>query len=99
MTTFPAKPIHRRARAWSRVGRAALALAVLLLALAGDRRAATRAGVRLDLPPLMLWAWDRDDDLRFLDTSTTGVAALAATVTLRGDGVALTPRHNPLALP
>jgi hypothetical protein len=99
MTTFSAKPIHRRARAWSRGGRAALALAVLLLALAGDRMPATRAGIRLDLPPLMLWAWDRDDDLRFVDTRTTGVAALAATLTLRGEGVALAPRHNPLALP
>jgi len=54
--------------------RAALTLAVLLLALAGDRMMATRAGIPLDLPPLMLWAWDRDDDLRFVDTSTTGVA-------------------------
>ena len=98
MTTFPAESIHVDAR-WSRWACAALALAVLLLALAGDRMAATRAGVRIDLPALMLWAWDRDDDLRFVDTSTTGVAALAATVTLRGDGVALTPRHNPLALP
>jgi hypothetical protein len=100
MTTFPAGSIHIDAR-WSRWACAALAaaLAVLLLALAGDRGAPTHVRVRFDLPPLMLWAWDRDDDLRFVDTSTTGVAALAATMTLRGDAVALTPRHNPLALP
>jgi hypothetical protein len=72
---------------------------LLLLGLAGDRMASTRTSSRLDLPPLMLWAWDRDDDLRFLDTSDTGVAFLAATLTLRGEGVVLTPRHNPLALP
>jgi hypothetical protein len=59
----------------------------------------SRHGERIDLPPLVLWAWDRDDDLRFLDTRDTGVAFLAATLTLRGDGVVLTPRHNPLALP
>jgi len=99
MTTFPAESIHFNARPWSRRARAALTLAVLLLALAGDRMMATRAGIPLDLPPLMLWAWDRDDDLRFVDTSTTGVAYLAATLTLRGEGVVLTPRRNPLALP
>ena len=47
----------------------------------------------------MLWAWDRDDDLRFLHLRDTGVAYLAATVTLRGDGVELVARHNALALP
>jgi hypothetical protein len=78
---------------------AAAALAAMLLALGGDRMTFGRAGTRLDLPPLVLWAWDRDDDLRFLDVSDTGVAYLAATLTLRGDGVVLTPRRNPLALP
>jgi hypothetical protein len=79
---------------------AALALTVLLpFALAGDRITPARAGTRIDLPPLMLWAWDRDDDLRFLDDRDAGVAFLAATLTLRGEGVMLTPRHNPLALP
>jgi hypothetical protein len=77
----------------------AAAVALLLLAPAGDRMSSARTGMALDLPPLVLWAWDRDDDLRFLDTRDTGVAFLAATLTLRGEGVALTPRHNPLALP
>jgi hypothetical protein len=76
------------------------ALTVLLLfGLAGDRIPPARAGARVQLPPLMLWAWDRDDDLRFLDISDTGVAFLAATLTLRGEAVALAPRHNPLTLP
>jgi hypothetical protein len=77
---------------------AAPAAMLLLLALAGDRMTSGRAGIRVDLPPLVLWAWDRDDDLRFLDISDTGVAFLAATLTLRGEGVVLSPRHNPLAL-
>src|SRR6516165_7814480 len=71
----------------------------LLLVLTGDRLRPARATAQLDLPPLMLWAWDRDDDLRFLDTRDTGVAYLAATLTLRGEEVVLAPRHNPLALP
>jgi hypothetical protein len=78
---------------------AAGAALVLVFGLAGDRLTPTRASTRLDLPPLVLWAWDRDDDLRFLDPRDTGVAFLAATLTLRGEGVVLTPRHNPLTLP
>ena len=73
--------------------RAAVVLPLLLLcALAGDRMTPARANHRIDLPQLMLWAWDRDDDLRFLDTSDTGVAFLAATLTLRGDGFHVDPR-------
>jgi hypothetical protein len=88
------------AAAGALIARAAAPAAILLLlALAGDHLTSIPAGVRLDLPPLVLWAWDRDDDLRFLDISDTGVAFLAATLTLRGAGVVLSPRHNPLALP
>ncbi len=75
------------------------ALLLLSLGLAGDRMTSARAGVGLDLPQLMLWAWDRDDDLRFIDPADTGVAYLAATLTLRGEDVVLTARHNPLTLP
>jgi hypothetical protein len=70
-----------------------------LLALPGDRTMSAGAGIRLDLPPLMLWSWDHSEDLRFLDSRDTGVAFLAATLTLRGESVDLAPRHNPLALP
>ena len=84
---------------WNQVGTALLLALPLLLVLTGDRLRPARATAQLDLPPLMLWAWDRDDDMRFLDTRDTGVAYLAATLTLRGEEVALAPRHNPLALP
>jgi hypothetical protein len=85
-------------RLFAGAGGTALVLAFLFLPeLVSDRTTLTRA--RIDLPPLVLWAWDRDDDLRFLDVGDTGVAFLAATLTLRGDGVGLTPRHNPLKLP
>jgi hypothetical protein len=52
-----------------------------------------------DMPALVLWAWDRDDDLSFIDSRDTAVAYLAATVILRGETVFLTPRHHPLAPP
>jgi hypothetical protein len=54
---------------------------------------------RLGLPALMLWSWDRADDLRFIDPADTGVAYLAGSIRLAADGIALTPRHNPLLLP
>jgi hypothetical protein len=77
----------------------AIALLLLSLGLAGDRMMSARAGIGLDLPQLMLWAWDRDDDLRFIDAGDTGVAYLAATLTLRGEDVVLAARHNSLTLP
>jgi len=79
----------------------ALALAAILVLIApwGTGTASARDRTQLDLPPLMLWAWDRSDDLRFLDTRDTGIAFLAATVTLRGDGTVLAPRHNPVMMP
>jgi hypothetical protein len=47
------------------------------------------------LPALMLWAWERPEDLRGLDDSI-GVAFLSQTITLTGDRVALQPRRQPL---
>jgi len=71
---------------------AALLLTLPLLALAGDRLPSARTTGHIDLRPLVLWAWDRDDDLRFLDLRDTGIAHLAATLTLRGDAVDLAAR-------
>jgi hypothetical protein len=55
---------------------------------------------RISAPGLVLWAWERPEDLRFIDPSTTGVAYLAATATIRQDGaVAFHFRQQPLATP
>ena len=51
------------------------------------------------LPPVMLWAWESPEDLRFLDPQKTGVAFLAKTITLRSDKVVVRPRLQPLKLP
>ena len=50
------------------------------------------------LPPVMLWAWERPEDLTFIDPQKTGVAFLAKTITLRGDKVVVRPRLQPLKL-
>ncbi len=50
------------------------------------------------LPPLILWAWERPENLDFIDPHKVGVAFLAKTVSLRGDRVLTKPRLQPLKL-
>jgi hypothetical protein len=55
---------------------------------------------RIPAPGLVLWAWERPEDLRFIDPKTTGVAYLAATAAIRPDGaVRFHFRQQPLATP
>jgi hypothetical protein len=51
------------------------------------------------LPDLVLWAWERPEDLRFLDPDAAAVAVLAGTLTLTGPEVDVTPRRQPLLVP
>jgi hypothetical protein len=56
--------------------------------------------VRLErLPPVMLWAWERREELSFIDPNKEGVAVLAGTVFLSGDEVVVRPRFQPLLVP
>ncbi|HEX4195346.1 MAG TPA: hypothetical protein VHY80_19725 [Stellaceae bacterium] len=73
-------------------------IAALLIAL-GPSSAPVPQADRLGLPALMLWSWDRVDDLRFIDPADTGVAYLAGAIRLSTDGIAVVPRRNPLLLP
>ena len=50
-------------------------------------------------PGLILWAWERPEDLTFIDPQKTGVAYLAKTVFLRGPSVLVKRRMQPLSLP
>jgi hypothetical protein len=50
-------------------------------------------------PRRILWAWERPEDLRFLDPSRTGAAYLASTVWLERDRVRVEPRRQPLRVP
>jgi hypothetical protein len=53
-----------------------------------------------DLPNVVLWAWERPEDLRFIDPQRTGVAFLAATVSISSNGsVCFQPRMQGLELP
>jgi hypothetical protein len=69
------------------------ALAALLLA-------PVPAAAGMDgVPGLVLWAWERPEDLRFIDPDTTAVAALNGTLFLDGGRVLWRPRLQPLRLP
>lgn len=48
------------------------------------------------MPPKILWAWERPEDLRFLDAKAFGVAFLAQTIFLEGDNVIPKRRQQPL---
>ena len=54
---------------------------------------------RLDenhFPRLVLWAWERPEDLKALDANRFAVAFLAQTLILKADDVIFSPRHQPL---
>jgi len=51
------------------------------------------------LPRLVLWAWERPEDLRFINPQNTAVAFLADTIHLRGDTVVARPRLQSLRVP
>jgi hypothetical protein len=53
----------------------------------------------LGFPKIMLWAWERPEDLSFIDPDQVGVAFLAGTLYLRGDDVLIRPRFQPLSVP
>ncbi len=69
-----------------------LVLAILL------RFGCSTPTVRQELPTKILWAWERPEDLRFIDTKVFGVAFLAQTLTLRSGEVVYQPRRQPLQL-
>ncbi|CAN5447450.1 hypothetical protein BH10ACI1_BH10ACI1_13620 [soil metagenome] len=51
-----------------------------------------------EMPPKILWAWERPEDLRFIDTDEFGVAFLAQVLTLQNDEINYNPRRQPLEL-
>jgi len=48
------------------------------------------------MPQKIIWAWERPEDLRFLDAKEYGVAFLAQTIFLEKDSVILRQRRQPL---
>jgi hypothetical protein len=51
-----------------------------------------------EMPPKILWAWERAEDLRFVDTDQFGVAFLAQTLFLQNEEIIYKPRRQPLEI-
>jgi hypothetical protein len=78
------------------VGLRTWGLVLAAIAFAGCRPAIQDT---TELPMTLLWAWERPEDLRFVDPAEVGIAFLAATLVLAGDDVEITPRMQPLRTP
>jgi hypothetical protein len=79
-----------------------LLLTVFLIAVVSHSCKQTTTRNRIDenhFPRIVLWAWERPEDLTFLDPQRFGVAFLAQTLTLKDGEVVYSPRHQPLKLP
>jgi Protein of unknown function (DUF3142) len=79
-----------------------LLLLVFVLAVVSHSCTQPSTRNRIDenhFPRIILWAWERPEDLEFLDPQLFGVAFLAQTLTLRDGEVVYSPRHQPLKLP
>lgn len=51
-----------------------------------------------EMPQKILWAWERPEDLRFIDTKEIGVAFLAQTLFLQSEEIIYKPRRQPLEI-
>ena len=69
---------------------------VLLATLPACRKQSRNRLDEAQFPQMILWAWERPEDLRALDAKRFAVAFLAQTLTLKGDEVIQSPRHQPL---
>lgn len=82
----------------------ALLLAASLSAVAfrlhaNDAVRDSKPNVEASKPAVIIWAWERPENLSFIDRQETGVAYLAKTVFLRGPQVIAKPRLQPLSIP
>lgn len=75
-----------------------LGASVLLATLPACRKQSRNRLDESQFPQMVLWAWERPEDLRSLDSKRYAVAFLAQTLTLRGDEVIQSPRHQPLQI-
>jgi len=88
--------MHAPAHFWSGAS-FALASLVCSLGIHSDTTAHP-TGRMASLPRYNLWAWERREDLRSLDTHRFAIAYLDQTVTI-GLTVAIQPRRDPVAFP
>src|SRR2546423_1975381 len=69
---------------------------ILLATLPACRKQSRNRLDEVQFPRMVLWAWERPEDLRALDAKRFAVAFLAQTLTLKGDEVIQSLRRQPL---
>jgi hypothetical protein len=76
-------------------------LACLLMALSirSEQFPRRNADQMKAIPSFVLWAWERPEDLRFINPNDTAVAFLTNTIRLHLDRVIARPRLQPLLVP
>jgi uncharacterized protein DUF3142 len=79
---------------------AAIALTVFLIGRPGAQAVGRKGSLSEDrlseFPMIILWAWERPEDLSFADARKAGVAFLAQTIRLRDEKTIIRPRLQPL---
>lgn len=76
----------------------AILCAILLFAANCRQNTKSHLTSNAEMPKKILWAWERPEDLRFLDADEFGVAFLAQTLLLKNDRVILQPRRQSLQI-
>ena len=72
------------------------ALSLLLFLSCKTKMPARNRAAERGMPHIILWAWERPEDLEFIDPKRFGVAFLAQTLVLSGEEVIFSPRRQPL---
>ena len=71
----------------------------LLLSGAACHKNVVNPRLNEQMPPRMIWAWERPEDLQNIDTAKYGVAFLAQSIYLENDKIIPKPRRQPLDVP
>ena len=74
----------------------AIGLSLISLAACQSKRPARNRLDENHFPRIVLWAWERPEDLKSINAGRFAVAFLAQTLVLKGDNVISEPRHQPL---
>src|SRR6185295_15756492 len=98
-TMFTSKTIRNRQSAFRNRAAARVSAFLVALTLFGCRPS-NQVNPKLtgDMPPKFLWAWERSEDLTFLDPKEFGVAYLSQTILLENAKVLPKPRHQQLEM-
>jgi hypothetical protein len=71
-------------------------LPLLLSNFTACEQSSTQKSRLADFPPVILWAWEQEANLDFLDTKKYGVAFLAQTLEMKNDEILINPRRQQL---